>query len=60
MRRKRLGLMAVKKHVAKELLRDPYWREKLDNARTAAEAFQIIREFGRARGYSTDADEDGT
>ena len=57
MRRKRLGLVAVRKHVVKELIRDPYWREKLDNASSTAEAIQIIREFGKARGYSTDADE---
>ena len=54
---RRLGLLAVKKRVAKELLRDPYWRKKLDNARTTAEALQVIRDFGKAKGYSTDADE---
>jgi len=43
--------------VAKELLRDPYWKEKLDNASSTAEALEVIREFGRAKGYSTDADE---
>jgi len=43
MGRKRPGLLAVKKHVARELLRDPFWRKKLDNARTTAEAFRIIR-----------------
>lgn len=57
MRRKRPGILAVKKHVVKELIRDPYWRERLDNVRSTAEAIQIIRDFGKAKGYSTDADE---
>ena len=54
---KRPGIVAVKKHVAKELCRDPYWRKKLDNASSTAEAIKIIREFGEAKGYSTDEDE---
>lgn len=54
---KRLGLLAIKKRAAKELLGHPYWRKKLDNAKTTAEALQIIREFGKAKGYSTDEDE---
>jgi len=57
MRRKRPGLLAIRKHVAKQLCKDPCWREKLDNASSTAEAIQIIREFGRAKGYSTDEDE---
>jgi len=47
----------VKGEVVRELTRHPYWRKKLDEARTTAEAMEIIEEFGKAKGHIANVEE---
>ena len=50
-------LLCVKGEVVRELTRHPYWRKKLDEARTTAEAMEIIEEFGKAKGHIANVEE---
>ena len=48
----------MKKKVVRELTRDPYWRKKLDEARTAAEVMKIMEEFQKkVKGHSVNVRE---
>jgi hypothetical protein len=42
---------AVKREVLEELLRDPVWRRRLEEARTLREVQRILLGFARERGY---------
>jgi len=47
-----------RRKAARELTRDPYWRKKLDEARTAAEVMKIMEEFQKkVKGHSVNVRE---
>jgi hypothetical protein len=44
-------MFAVKSKVLEELLHDPEWSRKLENAKTMREVESVLREFAVAKGY---------
>jgi len=43
--------LAIKSQVLKELLRDPQWTRKLENAKTMREVERGLREFALEKGW---------
>ena len=52
-----LKVMAGKGKVLKELVHDPTWRKRLDQAKTDAEVIRVLRELSKAKRYSFEENE---
>ena len=44
-------MFAVRRVILEELLADPEWSSKLENAKTGDEAIMVIKDFCKRKGY---------
>lgn len=48
---KRPNNLEIRPEILDELLRDPEWNRKFENAKTTVDVARVVAEFCRARGY---------